>query len=121
MDYKIEMIKRTEEDQEERRGGVELSLPWGASIKIRGISMLLTLVLVAVVAVGVISYFHERETLSFEDGIRQILMDMNKQQKAMTDREAEMNYILTLPADKREKLNLEMPDSLRNKLRDHNE
>ena len=88
-------------------------------MEIRGISVLLTLLLAATVASGIILYFHEKEMLVFEDGLRQILEDSNKQQKEMNKRQEEMNYILTLPTDKRERLNLEMPDSLRQRLRDN--
>lgn len=88
-----------------------IDLPGGMKVEVRGISVLLTLLLVAVSAGGVILYFHEIEDKQFEDGLVQIVREMK-------DRQTEMNYILTLTPAEREKLKLIMPDSLRKRMRE---
>lgn len=93
-----------------RRNGVEVTLPGGIKVRARGLSVLLTLVLLVLCATLGLLYVHDLGEKEFR---AQVAATM----QSLSNREAEMNYILTLTPEERSKLNLAMPDSLRQRLR----
>lgn len=79
-------------------------------VSLRGYDILLTLLLCGLVALGTTVYF-SAETVAKEH--RLISENQERQQEQL----AEMVYVLTLSPERREALGLEMPKSLRTRLR----
>lgn len=108
--------KRRAEDRDEgateRRSGFKITIPWlgGAKIEATGKDVFLTAIIAGLAVALIMLNDHKDATASdhklIEDHLRQ--METNV---------AEQTYVLTLDQKKREALNLQMPESLRGKLR----
>lgn len=99
---------------EEKRKVTEVSGPFGLKIKFRGYDLVTIITIVALAFVVYILIDHK--SLSSENQAK-VVEKLTNQEEAM----AAMIYILSLPQDKRDKLKLEMPDSLRKKMRDRDQ
>lgn len=80
---------------------------------LRGYDVLLTLICCALAGIGVFIYLTGQ---AVADEHKTIVAHQTKQEEIMS----EMIYVLTLNPEKREKLQLDMPDTLRKKVRDAN-
>lgn len=98
------------EDKENKRREITLSLG-PLKLVLRGYDVLITLVLCLICVSAVYAYSHIEASAAEH---KEIVIEQRKQNEQLT----EMVFILSLSQDKREKLGLEMPASLRRKLRD---
>lgn len=103
--------KEEHQSDDRRKDGVTITLPWGMDIKIRGLSVISSLTFAAVCVIAYLLWDHRQQTSQEE-------IEMVSAMKNLTKSQLEMNYILTLNADQRQKLDLQMPDSLRERIRD---
>lgn len=103
-------------DKEESTGNKrrEITISLGPlKLTFRGYDVLLTLVALAVVGIGVFSYM-SNETVASEH--KSIVENQKKQEETLS----EMVYVLSLDEQKKRELKMEMPESLRKKLRNSN-
>lgn len=96
--------------------GVEVKTPWlslsgsGANVKF----LLLVFLSVLLSITAYITYSHAEEQKQEQ---KQTVMELKETKQAIR----EMTYVLTLPQDKREKLRLDMPRSLRERINSRDE
>ena len=96
---------------DENGNGIEVRGPKGISIRTRGQWAYLTVVIL--LCCGFVAYLvwdHARDQI---DAVKALAGN----QKAILEAQQETTYVLTLTPEEREKLNLRMPDSLRQKIR----
>lgn len=97
----------TEEKSEQKRRSIKIPVPWSSNpIEIRGYDFILIL-LVAAVPFG--AYF-----------LYELKTDSNTAHTKIFEALEVHTYVLSLPQDKRDALNISMPDSLRKKVRNRN-
>ncbi len=101
-----------------RRQTIRIPVPWGSGyIEIRGISVITSLTFTVVCMIGVMLYAHENIRDKDEDALVMRMDQLSARQQETTEAQRELNYIMTLTPEQRARLNLEMPDSLRKRMR----
>jgi len=93
---------------------VEVTTPAG-SFRARGTDIVALLTLVTIGCGGFILFDASKEIRAQQMRIESYMADGNKTQQRVVETQEEMNYILTLTPQQRERLNLQMPESLRRK------
>lgn len=94
-----------EEKEEKRVTGIKIPTPWGV-FEVRGLGTILSLTLAALVLIGNWVWDGKAEHGKIVAAVESVENTM-----------AEQTYVLTLPQQQREALNLSMPHTLRNKIR----
>lgn len=89
-----------------RRRGLKIKLPGGTEVEVRGYDIINILLVAAVAGIGTYLWVGKDEH-------KQIMQHQVIQEQML----AEMIYVLSLPQEQRDKLNISMPQSLREKLR----
>lgn len=98
-------------DEQKGGNGLIVRLPWKlGSVEVRGVGVLLALVLVLSVGLAVGGVLHDRDQ-------RRAIDEMREQMHRLVEAQQEIAYLLTLTPEQREALRLQMPDSLRRRLR----
>ena len=106
----------TDEHGNGKRQTIKIPTPFGP-IEIRGIHGLVTLgfSLLCVVAFALWDHTKDQER---RDSIAAVeRKQIMQQMEALSDRQAETTYVLTLDQPERSRLKLDMPDSLRRRVR----
>jgi len=99
---------------EEKRKVTEISGPFGFKIKFRGYDFV---TIINIITLALICYMIiDHKVISADNQIK-VIEALSKQEESMMA----MIYVISLSQDKREKLKLEMPDSLRKKMRDRDQ
>ena len=98
--------KTREEDEERRKDSFTIEGPFGLKGKFRGLNVLVGLALVVLSVLSTILYFHMQDE-------RSVLVALKEVAKSTR----ELTYVITLPQDKREGLHMDMPESLRSRLK----
>ena len=104
---------------------LRVNVPFGsATLKsrlLRRPDLLLAIILALVSTTLAVVVMHLRDVREDDKALREIILqgisDLTKEQRRTTEAQQELNYIITLPQEKRERLNLDKPESLRRKLR----
>lgn len=99
------MSKNGDEENGERRKGISFKLPWGG-IELRGYDVVTVLLCCGLGAFGYKQYDMDVRAQTHYEETKKSHQD---HQEALQ----EMIYVLTLSVDQREKLNLQMPNSLK--------
>lgn len=94
----------------EKRKETEISGPFGLKIKFRGYDLV---TVITVVSLALIAYFLVDHKSVSATNQEKVVEQLSKQEEALVT----MIYVLTLPQEARDKLKLDMPESLRKKLR----
>ena len=95
---------------EETQSEVEVKTPAG-SIRARGTDIIAILVMIGIALMAYVLWEHKA------DSHEQQIVDLNAMQK-MSDSQVELGYLISLTPEERTKLKLEMPESLRRRIRD---
>lgn len=104
-----------DENSSDRRQTFTLHCRW-FTIRIGGnVIFGLTFALLCVLAVGV--WYHDQSVRNGLGEVKGGIEKLSVHQQETTSAQIELNYITTLSADERKKLNLEMPDTLRKRMR----
>lgn len=91
-----------------RKTGIVLRF-WGVTVELRGLTVIMSAVLLVVGLVLFGLFLHDRET---SRDLKSLLVE----QAATTQSMQEFTYVITLTQEKREALRLQMPTSLHKKL-----
>src|SRR3990167_4767327 len=110
------MVER-DSSNSERRAVLKIPTPWGP-VEVRGISTIMSLVLAAVVLIGYMLYDHDKDTVVRRSVAGTEHKQIIEQSKAVESAIIDLTYVFTLSPEERGKLKLDMPDSLRKRLRD---
>jgi hypothetical protein len=98
-----------------RRREIALSLG-PLKVTLRGYDVLLTLICCGLVGLGTLIYYNDKAGAKEMEAFHTQHHIIIEAQKRQEDAFREMTYVISLPQDKRDKLNLEMPDSLRKRI-----
>lgn len=102
---------------------VEIAGPFGMSVKAHGSQVVfLVTILAGFAALAGYLYTHETAAKERQESSAmvqtQILKELRDVLRAEANARAETNYLLSLPQEERQRLRLEMPESMRARMRD---
>lgn len=105
-------MEPTERRTTEGRTGFKITIPLlgGTKIEATGKDVFITAIIVGITVALVVLYDHKEATAKEHTNLADRV-------NVMADHLSEQTYVLTLPQEKREALNLQMPDTLRKKIR----
>jgi len=94
--------------------GIEVQGPHGFKIRAHGVLVYITLIMIlALGVVGGIVYFSHLSNKEGQGALQKGQSHILEAQGKILDAQRETTYVLTLSAEEREKLKLQMPDTLR--------
>ena len=97
------MVENTQQDE------VEVKTPAG-SIRARGTDLI---AIISAIAVGLMVYMQWEHRIEAKAAQTEVVNAMQQ----VADSQSELSYLISLTPDERTKLNLDMPESLRKKIR----
>lgn len=108
-------------DDDNAQGGVSIDGPGGLGLRVRGTDYITTLVIIGLAIMIYITWQNGKEAHEYQTQTAAALKNLADTQRetitTLRDSQEETTYLLSLPQARREKLGLEIPVSLRNRLR----
>ena len=89
---------------------LEVDAPGGFKIRARGYDILTLIVVVGLVLLGYMFWEHKGEAKSSQ-------IEVTKAVEKVAESQAELSYLISLSPEERSRLKLDMPDSLRRRMR----
>ena len=115
--------RRRKDDTEIAANSIELSSPFG-KLRVTSKDIMIVMMVMSLASIAFIGYMVYEHTHEFKHkdtevakSVEKGFNDMRKAQEQSTTVQSEMIYVMTLTIDQREKLRLDMPESLRNRAR----
>ena len=101
--------------EERQQDELEVAGPGGMKIRARGYDILVIAVIVGVSLIGYVLYEHKGDAKAGQETMR---TEITKSLDKVSQSQEELSYLISLTPEQRAKLSLEMPDSLRRRIRD---
>lgn len=89
---------------------MEVDAPGGFKIRARGYDILTLIIVVGLVLLGYMFWEHRGEAKASQ-------IEVTKAVEKVAESQAELSYLISLTPEERSKLKLDMPDSLRRRMR----
>ena len=101
--------------EERQQDELEVTGPGGTKIRARGYDILVIMVIVGITLLGYVLWEHKMEARA---GQQQMEEKVTKSLDKVAQSQEELSYLISLTPEQRARLSLEMPESLRRRLRD---
>ena len=101
--------------EERQQDELEVTGPGGTKIRARGYDIMVIMVIVGITLLGYVLWEHKMEAKAGQESMK---VEITKSLDKVAQSQEELSYLISLTPEQKAKLNLEMPESLRRRLRD---